>query len=63
METIVDFLIFLSGAAAGYICRDQISRVRRYRQRVRHAQREEKRLNALASSTDLPAFLSRPPNA
>lgn len=63
MGTIGDFLIVLLGAAAGYICRDQISRVRRYRERVRHAQREEKRLNALSSSIDLPAFLSRPPNA
>jgi hypothetical protein len=63
METIESFLIFLLGAAAGYICRDQISRVRRDRARVRHAQREEKRLNALASWIDLPAFLSRPPHA
>ena len=51
------FVYFLLGAAAGYICRDYISRVRHER-----ARREEKRLRA-ASSTDLPAFLSRRPDA
>ena len=63
MDSIESFLIFVLGAGAGYICRDHISRVRRDRARVRHAQMEEKRLNALASSIELPAFLSRPPNA
>ena len=63
VDAIGDFLIFLLGAAAGYICRDYISRVRHQRSRVRHAQREEERLNALATSIDLPAFLSRRPDA
>jgi hypothetical protein len=51
-------LVFLRGIAAGYIWRDYISRVRHER-----ARREEKRLSALASSVDLPAFLSRSPDA
>jgi hypothetical protein len=60
METIEFFLVFLLGIAVGYIWRHYISQARA---RVRHELREEKRLNALASSIDLPAFLSRPPDA
>ena len=60
METIEFFLVFLLGIAVGYIWRHYISQARA---RVRHERREERRLNALASSIDLPAFLSRPPDA
>jgi len=48
---------FLVGIAVGYLWRGYISQARA---RVRHELREEKRLNALASSAELPAFLSRP---
>ena len=60
METIEFFLVFLLGIAVGYIWRHYISQARA---RVRHERREERRLNALPSSIDLPAFLSRPPDA
>ncbi len=57
METIEFLLLFLLGIAVGYLWRGYISQARA---RARHALREEKRLNALASAAELPAFLSRP---
>lgn len=47
VDSSVYFLIFLLGTAAGYIWRDYISRVRHDR-----ARREQKRLSALACSSD-----------
>lgn len=47
LETVVFFLIFLLGIAAGYIWRDQISRARHDR-----ARRERKQMGQLDPSID-----------
>ena len=60
METIEFFFGFLLGIAVGYIWRRCISQAHA---RARHELREERRLNALASPIDLPAFLGRPRDA
>ena len=51
METIVFFLVFLLGIAAGYIWRDHISRVRHDRAR-RELRRERRQMGMLDPSID-----------
>jgi hypothetical protein len=51
METIVFFLVFLLGIAAGYIWRDHISRTRHDRARV-ELRSERRQMGMLDSSID-----------